>query len=409
MLTSKMNYCLAFFLLNLIVFLFLDGKINAGPKDKSALLKNEWIFEKVPFPKAVYSCHASTIVETPEGLVVAWFGGSAEGNSDVGIWLSRYEKDHWSIPVEVANGIISEDQPQIKKLINPKNHLQPNDYLPEQTKNKQIEKLSLPKRYPCWNPVLFSLQDKTLLLFFKIGPSPSRWWGMMQISKDNGKTWGKSIRLPDSILGPIKNKPIYLSNGTIICPSSTEGISPPPSWQIHFEQSSDSGKTWKKIRVPVSAKTPAAIQPSILQLADGKLEAIGRTRSAGKLFATYSENNGLRWSEPVLLDLPNPNSGTDATTLANGDHLLVYNHTNRGRSPLNLALSKDGQSWSAALILEQEPNAEFSYPAIIQTKDRLVHIVYTWKRQRIRHVVIDPLLLSTKPMQNGKWPAEKKK
>jgi hypothetical protein len=96
------------------------------------------------------------------------------------------------------------------------------------------------------------------------------------------------------------------------------------------------------------------------------------------------------------MDLPNPNSGTDAVTLKDGRHVLVYNHTtvrpdgkNGPRSPLNVAVSSDGRKWQAALVLEDEPR-EYSYPAIIQTRDGLVHITYTWRRQTIRHVVLDP-------------------
>jgi predicted neuraminidase len=101
--------------------------------------------------------------------------------------------------------------------------------------------------------------------------------------------------------------------------------------------------------------------------------------------------------------LPNPNSGIDAVTLADGRQLLVYNHTTRGRSPLNVSVSTDGLQWQAALVLESEPG-EFSYPAMIQTSDGRVHITYTWKRQRIRHVVLDPAKLSLRPMSAGEWP-----
>ena len=79
-------------------------------------------------------------------------------------------------------------------------------------------------------------------------------------------------------------------------------------------------------------------------------------------------------------------------TLADGRFLLVYNHTPKGRTPLNVALSKDGIDWKPALVLENEPG-EFSYPAVIQARDGLVHITYTWQRQRIRHVVVDPAKL----------------
>ena len=116
-------------------------------------------------------------------------------------------------------------------------------------------------------------------------------------------------------------------------------------------------------------------------------------------------------------NLPNNNSGIDAVTLKDGRQLLVYNHATRtqagmghkGRGVLNGAVSKDGKNWEAALVLDyiDLPEKQFSYPAVIQSADALVHIVYTWHRTRIKHVVIDPAKLQTFPMDNGKWPFDK--
>ena len=103
--------------------------------------------------------------------------------------------------------------------------------------------------------------------------------------------------------------------------------------------------------------------------------------------------------------LPNSSTGTDAVTLRDGRHLLVYNHTAKGRGVLNVAVSTDGRAWNAALVLEDTDGAEFSYPAVIQTRDGRVHITYTWKRERIRHVVLDPALLVVTPIVDGEWPA----
>ncbi|HVA45328.1 MAG TPA: exo-alpha-sialidase [Pirellulales bacterium] len=89
----------------------------------------------------------------------------------------------------------------------------------------------------------------------------------------------------------------------------------------------------------------------------------------------------------------NPNSGIDAITLRDGGHLIVYNHTQRGRSPLNVAVSRDGSDWKPVLVLENQPG-EYSCPAVIQAADGLVHVTYTWQRKRIRHVVIDPVKLA---------------
>lgn len=104
-----------------------------------------------------------------------------------------------------------------------------------------------------------------------------------------------------------------------------------------------------------------------------------------------------------LTELPNPNSGTDAVTLANGSHLLVYNHTSKGRSPLNVSVSEDGRTWQAALVLENQPG-EYSYPGVIQSSDGMVHIIYTWNRKRIKHVEVNPAKLVPVEMTAGRWP-----
>jgi predicted neuraminidase len=115
--------------------------------------------------------------------------------------------------------------------------------------------------------------------------------------------------------------------------------------------------------------------------------------------------------------LPNNNSGLDAVTLKDGRQMLVYNHATRdqkerghnGRGIINVAVSKDGNNWEAALILDYmaDSSKQYSYPSIIQTSDGLVHIVYTWHRTRIKHVVIDPNKLQTFPIKDGQWPFDK--
>jgi predicted neuraminidase len=107
-----------------------------------------------------------------------------------------------------------------------------------------------------------------------------------------------------------------------------------------------------------------------------------------------------------LIELPNCNSGTDALTLRDGRHLLVYNHSSieKVRVPLNIAISNDGQTWEAAAVLESEPPGQYSYPAVIQSRSGLVHVTYTWKRLRVKHVVIDPARLASEPIKGGKWP-----
>jgi predicted neuraminidase len=351
----------AFCLAMPIMTLFLGAQDK--PQDLGAqpgIVLREFIYETAPFPE----CHASTIVETQGTLVAAWFGGTEEKDPDVGIWLSRRLKEKWTEPVEVANGL--ENQVRDGKKV----------------------------RYPTWNPVLFQPTKGDLLLFYKVGPSPSTWWGMLMTSADGGKSWSKPRRLPDGILGPIKNKPIELPGGALLCPSSTETPERPSKWQVHFEITGDLGEFWTQVGPVNDGVEFGAIQPSILVHAGGKLQALGRTRQ-GSVFQIFSDDGGATWGKMTATKLPNPNSGIDAVTLRDGRHLIVYNHTRQGRSPLNVALSSDGTEWKGVLVLENEAG-EYSYPAVMQTADGLVHITYTWNRKRIRHVAIDPAKLATK-------------
>lgn len=351
------NFFRSCFLLIAPALAFCSGVPAAQPP---GLLVSEFIFDSAPFPE----CHASTIVETSSGLLAAWFGGTRERDPDVGIWLSRRIEGKWTAPVEVANGVESESV-----------------------------------RYPTWNPVLFQPNSGPLLLFYKAGPSPSNWWGMLITSQDGGKSWSKPRRLPEGILGPIKNKPVQLAGGDLLCPSSTED----QGWRVHFERTADLGRTWERTAAVNDGKEISAIQPSILFHPLGRLQAVGRTRQ-GRIFEIWSDDGGKSWGKMTLTGLPNPSSGIDAVTLADGRQLLVYNPVPKGRSPLNIAVSADGRDWQTALVLEDEPGYEFSYPAVIQARDGKVHVTYTWKRKRIKHAVIDPAQLILKPIVRNQMP-----
>ncbi|MBD3275811.1 MAG: sialidase, partial [Candidatus Marinimicrobia bacterium] len=119
---------------------------------EGAYLHGELIYplDDKPTPE----CHASTIEQIEGGFVAAWFGGTYERHPDVGIWVAQNLDGNWSHPVQVATGF-------------------QNDSL----------------RYPCWNPVLFQPEDGPLMLFYKVGPNPREWWGMLTTSENNGRTW----------------------------------------------------------------------------------------------------------------------------------------------------------------------------------------------------------------------------
>lgn len=335
--------------------------VRASDTGQNALIASGFIYEKAPYPE----CHASTLAELPNGqIAAAWFGGTKERNPDVCIYFSRLEKNGaWTTPVQVADGIQSDGA----------------------------------KRLPTWNPVLFQAPNSgPLILFYKVGPSPSTWWGMRITSLDGGRTWSKPERLPDGILGPIKNKPVVLPDGAWISPSSTEGNK--DGWLVHFEISRDQGKTWEKIGPVKKGSGLDAIQPSVLIHKNGSLEALCRTKQ-GVVAMTWSEDNGRTWTALAATELPNPNSGTDAVTLADGRQLIIYNPsahrikepTKGNRYPIAAAISEDGLAWKRIQTFDTIPCASgYAYPAVIQTRDGLVHITYTFNRQKIKHIILDP-------------------
>ncbi len=344
---------------------------------RKGIVKDEFLYEKASFPE----CHAATIAETTNGdLVTAFFGGTKEANPDVCIWVCRKEKgtDTWTSPVKVADGVFS---PSLRKA--------------------------------CWNPVLYQIPNNDLLLFYKIGNKVADWKGYMKRSSDGGKTWGAAEQLPDGFLGPIKNKPELIGD-RLICPSSTEK----DGWKVHFEITDNFGKTWRNVG-PLAASqdlqtslkdntakfdaeggdntvinTVQAIQPSLLKYKDGKLQILCRSRN-GSIATAWSTDQGETWTPLSLTSLPNNNSGTDAVTLQDGRQVVVYNavRTPKGekkapRTPLNIAVSTDGIHWEKKLILEDSPISQYSYPSIIQGKDGRIHVVYTWRRQRIKYLEV---------------------
>lgn len=358
-------------LMTMVMFSFPGtAGLFAQEKWKEGIMVDEFIYKEAPFP----SCHSATIAETADGLVAAWFGGTKERNPDVEIYVSRKGKDSetWTAPLSVADGVQEDGS-----------------------------------RVPTWNPVLYQVPNGELLLFYKIGPKPSAWQGWMKTSNDGGVTWSEAKMLPEGYVGPVKNKPVLLENGELFCASSTEG----DGWKVHFEVTSDFGKTWKKIGpIDKGEGDHDAIQPSILNHGDGKLQILCRSKSRA-IVESWSHDYGKTWSPLAKISLPNNNSGTDAVTLADGRHVLVYNHVlppdgkaKGARTPLNVAVSKDGKKWYAALVLENSHISQYSYPSVIQTADGMLHFVYTWRRERIKHVVADPSELQLKRIKDGAWP-----
>ncbi len=333
--------------------------VTAARGADPAVVKTGFLADSPPTP----SSHSSTLVELPEGMLAAWFGGTAERALDVSIWLARHDGTQWSKPEEVASGVMP------KKGV----------------------------RYPCWNPVLFRRMSGEVLLFYKVGPSPQTWWGMVMSSTDDGVTWTKERRLPDGFVGPVRNKPIELNDGTLVCGSSSED----KGWRVHMEWTKNPFGLWERGVELNAAYTVAAIQPTILQWDTG-LQLLCRTKQE-RIYQIRARDGHYRWGPMTRTVLPNPNSAVDAVMLKDGRALLVYNHSSENRNVINAAVSADGEQWLAACEIEKDAGGELSYPAVIQTQDGLVQVTYTWKREKIRHVVLDPQQFQTRPMPDGQW------
>ena len=317
---------------------------------RNVILATEFVFERAPFASA----HASTLAETADGLVAAWFGGTDEGRPDVGIWSARRDARGWSPPVEVARCAGRDG-----------------------------------KAKPCWNPVLFQPSRGRLLLFYRSGPSPREWWSLVRTSSDSGRTWSRSLELPAGIFGPIRAKPVELPDGVVVAGSSTEDH----GWVAHVERWTPpdlgSPSAWTRSAPLNEAARFSAIQPTILVHAPGELQALCRSRQ-GMITQSWSRDGGRTWSPMEGTTLPNPSAGIDAVRLADGRFLLAYNPSASGRGTLALAVSRDGREWRQAVVLENDAAGEYSYPAVVQARDGRVHVTYTWRRERIRHVVVDP-------------------
>ena len=329
-------------------------KVREGGGDVSFVFSDDRPFAQ---------CHASTITQAPDGTIItAWFAGTKEKHSDVGIWMSKRKNTTWTPPKLAA----------------------------------KVEESAH------WNPVLFTDAEGIVYLFFKVGPEISHWRTYWMQSLDNGGTWTEACALVPGDAGgrgPVKNKPIILSDDSWLAPASTEQ----DGWEAFADKSTNKGKTWQRSenfyidRKKLRGK--GAIQPTFWESAPGNVHALLRTAS-GNVWQTDSTDYGATWSPVYEIGLPNNNSGLDVLQLEDGRLLLVLNPVgvNWGpRTPLSLALSCDnGLSWTLIAHLEDDPietKHEYSYPSIIRTKSGIA-ISYTWRRERVRCWMINDKTLA---------------
>ena len=304
------------------------------------LLTKEFIYDPKT-PVNIPSCHAATLIKTSDGILAAWFGGTHEGHDDVQIYAAhRSDADGtWTAP-------------QCVSVVEP---------------------------IPNWNPVLYD-NGEEILLYYKRSKEIHSWNTMFTTSRDGGYTWAVPRRLCEDDIdgrGPVKNKPIRLSNGTILAGASFEQ----GPWRCFADISSDNGYTWEQTPfLPVPTEDTEVIQPTLWEDARG-VHMLVRSKNK-KIFRSDSTDFGKTWCTLYPIDLPNNNSGLDLVKVAENRIILCCNPVTEGRTPLSLFESIDsGDTFVRLFDLETEPG-EYSYPAVI-TDGKYLYGCYTWKREKM--------------------------
>ena len=322
------------------------------------ILANEFV---IPLREG-WQSHASHILPLPGGeIYCVFFYGSREGNNDVRIYGALRNADgRWNEAVP-----LTED-----------------DNMPD------------------WNPVLFRRADGTVFLFYKSGPDCSYWYTRCRTSTDNCRTWGEAYDLvPGDVggRGPVRNKPIYLADGSILAPGSTEI----GEWKCFFDRSTDGGISWQRsddVRLGdewlgkyEDLRGRGIIQPTLWQTAQG-IHALMRS-SEGYIFRADSPD-GIHWCAPYPTHLPNNNSGIDMVQLPDGRLVLCCNPVSANwgqRTPISLYISEDnGTTFQLLSHLYTDSRGGYAYPAL-QYEDGKLHISYTWDRLSIVYMCLTDL------------------
>ncbi len=331
--------------------------------------------------------HVGSICEVSDGnLGAVWYGGTREGAKDVAIFFSTKSSGKnapWSNP-----RIIVDRASATKEL------------------NRYIRKVG--------NPVLFSGPDKRLWLIY-VSITVGGWSGSalnVKASLNGGLSWSNSQRLTLSpffnISELVKGRPLPVSAAEgnenrdhFAVPIYHEllGYFPEILW-IAFSRTNDD-IIYEKTRM---AGGSSFIQPSIAPLNTHTAQAFFRCISPVRQISTArTDDGGQTWSTPKFLDLPNPDSAVDALPLRQDRILMAYNDSPNNREILQLAVSNDrGINWVQIHTLENSPQEEFSYPYMIRGRNGLIHLVYTWKRKRIKHWVFNEAWVDQKLEQVSK-------
>ena len=311
--------------------------------------------------------HSSSVCALPERRMGAvWYAGSREGGKDVAIYfteLSTGSGGQWSDPVPVV------------------------------TRKSASEELG---RYvkKVGNPIIFRMSGQEIGLVYA-SVSVGGWSGSslnLKKSRDGGRTWSPSVRLTLSpflnVSELVRTSPLPLRGGGLAIPIYHEFLGRFPEILWLFSDGGDGGLMVGKTRMCGGREF---IQPSIVPLDGDSAVAFYRDMSSRRSIAmAETSDGGLTWSRPRTIDLPNPNASIHALPLSTGHILMAFNDSKRTRENLKLAVSKDGGlTWTHIATLEDTPGAEFSYPTLARDGDGRIHLVYTWRRNRIKHAVFN--------------------
>lgn len=338
-------------------------------------------FRNSMLPVAAPSAHAASLAQLQDGtLLAAWFAGTREGADDVAIYLSRQDGESWSTPVPISTR--SETAEEL---------------------HRHVRKLG--------NPVLYVDHKNHLHLFF-VSVSLGGWAGSAtnhKVSTDGGLTWSTAQQFITSpffnISTLVRNTPLPLEDGSLGLPVYHEFIAKHGEW---LRLGTDN-RPLSKIRI---TQDRAALQPSVVALDQHHALALMRDSGPGKgyILSAYSADAGHSWQQSAPLPITNPNSSINLLKLDNGGLLLAGNPA-PGRSTLMLYLSQDkGQTWQSLGPVEASPKhrdktVEYSYPSLIQDQHGYIHMVYTWNRQGIRHVVFNRAWIESRLDQSSNPPA----
>lgn len=315
--------------------------------------------------------HAASAVSRRDGTLTAfWYGGSTEGARDVSIYRSSQRADQWSDPVAVVT----------RERV-------------EAELGRHIRKLG--------NATVVRQPDGRLWMFF-VTVSVGGWAGSainLVESHDEGLTWSAPRRLVTSpflnISTLVKANPFRYADGSIGLPAYHEFIGK----FAELIRIDDSGRVIGKTRLSTGRR---ALQPDVVVLDAAR--AVLLLRDGGPpprhLLRATTDNAGRSWTEPTEIAMPNPDAAVDALALDGERMLAVLNDSDKDRARLSLMLSDNlGVDWQPLLALadpsRSTPGAasvglhEYSYPWILLGADGRYHVLFTWNRERIRHVAFN--------------------